>query len=87
MSRRDPMLQVVTIQRLMTFLWENRERPGWSVKALAEKSGVTKSVVYDVLNGNQAITLITLKELAALVGGDVVILLKKGKSKLPKVDK
>ncbi len=84
MSKRDPMLQVVTIQRLMAFLWENREKPGWTVDDLAEKSGVTRSVVYDVLNGKRTITLKTLREIAALVGGDVVILLKKGKSKLPK---
>ncbi len=84
MKRREKVLQVVTIHRLIGFLSENRHHPGWSVDDLATKSGVTRSVVYDILGGKDDMTLKTLRALAGLAGGEVVILLRKGKSKLPK---
>lgn len=84
MTRTRRNLQVVKIRRLMDFLWENREVPGWSVEELATKSLVPRSVAYNILNGSQdEMSLRTLERLAGLVGGEVVILLHKGKSKLP----
>lgn len=84
-SRRDKVLRVVSIHRLVSFLSENRHNPGWSVDDIANKSGVTRSVVYDIYGGKDDMTLKTLRALADLAGGEVVILLRKGKSKLPKV--
>ncbi len=45
-------------------LWEKRTAKGYSLRSLAERSGISKTEINDIENGNRSPTLDTLERLA-----------------------
>ncbi len=71
--------EYVTIKQLLTHL---RTHPAeFPAAVIAQRADLPRSIVYDALNGEN-VTLKTLKKIARVCGGEVVILMKRGPSRL-----
>ncbi len=69
----------VTVDQLFKHLRTHRVR--WPAQMIAEKAGLPRSIVYDALAGKN-ITLKTLRAIAKVCNAEVVLVMKRGKSKL-----
>lgn len=78
-GQHDKVLGIVTIDQLFEHLREHRLQ--WPAQDIAKKAGLPRSIVYDALGGKN-VTLKTLRAIAKVCGGEVVITIKKGASKL-----
>ncbi len=79
MARNDQVLGVVRVSQLLAHLRNHPEQ--WPAALIAERAGLPRSIVYDALNGEN-VTMRTLTKIAKVCGGEVVVMMKKGMSKL-----